>query len=217
MNILVTALSLCNDRDLDPLVEIRGRKILFPPSLFCATVSFDDQKSCPSLCLPSPSLFLLWPHPFPLFFPLLLLHHSPPVLFIPFLSPCFPQLLSMPITNSPWPSSPTTTGLFFGIKQFPLFYQGAHRTGGGQLVLSQTPFNHNSLTVFISMIGFPAGASGKESAYQCRRCKRLGFDPWVGKIPGEGNDYPPWYACLENSMDRGSWQAIVHGAAKSRT
>ena len=67
------------------------------------------------------------------------------------------------------------------------------------------------------MIGFPPGASGKESAYQCRRCKRLGFDPWVGKIPGEGNDYPPWYACLENSMDRGSWQAIVHGAAKSRT
>ena len=85
-----------------------------------------------------------------------------------------------------------------------------------QLVLSQTPFNHNSLTVFISMIGFPAGASGKESAYQCRRCKRLGFDPWVGKIPGEGNDYPLWYAGLENSMDRGSWQAIVHGAAKSR-
>lgn len=130
MNILVTALSLCNDRDLDPLVEIGGRKILFPPSLFCATVSFEDQESCPSLCLPSPSLFLLWPHPFPLLFPLLLLHHSPPVLFIPFLSPCFPQLLSMPITNSPLPSSPTTTGLFFGIKQFPLFYQGAHRTGG---------------------------------------------------------------------------------------
>ena len=25
--------------------------------------------------------------------------------------------------------------------------------------------------------------SGKEPAYQCRRCKRLGFDPWVGKIP----------------------------------
>ena len=59
MNILVSALSLCNDRDLDPLVEIRGRKILIPPLLFCATVSFDDQESCPSLCLPSPSLLPL--------------------------------------------------------------------------------------------------------------------------------------------------------------
>ena len=32
-------------------------------------------------------------------------------------------------------------------------------------------------------MGFPGGTSGKEPACQCRRCKRLGFDPWVGKIP----------------------------------
>ena len=31
--------------------------------------------------------------------------------------------------------------------------------------------------------GFPGGASGKESAYQCRRHRRCGFDPWVGKVP----------------------------------
>ena len=31
--------------------------------------------------------------------------------------------------------------------------------------------------------GFPCGISGKESACQSRRCKRHGFDPWVGKIP----------------------------------
>ena len=29
----------------------------------------------------------------------------------------------------------------------------------------------------------PRGHGGKESACQCRRCKRWGFDPWVGKIP----------------------------------
>ena len=28
------------------------------------------------------------------------------------------------------------------------------------------------------------------------------------KTPGEGNDYPLQYSCLENSMDRGAWQAI---------
>ena len=31
--------------------------------------------------------------------------------------------------------------------------------------------------------GFLSGASGKESAYQYRRCKRCGFEPWVRKIP----------------------------------
>ena len=32
-------------------------------------------------------------------------------------------------------------------------------------------------------MGFPGGASGEEPACQCRRHKRYGFDPWVGKIP----------------------------------
>ena len=33
------------------------------------------------------------------------------------------------------------------------------------------------------VMGVPGGASGKESTYQCRRHKRRGFNPWVGKIP----------------------------------
>ena len=32
-------------------------------------------------------------------------------------------------------------------------------------------------------LGFPGGTSAKEPACQCRRHKRRGFDPWVGKIP----------------------------------
>jgi len=32
-------------------------------------------------------------------------------------------------------------------------------------------------------LGFPGGVSGKKPASQCRRHKRLRFDPWVGKIP----------------------------------
>ena len=35
--------------------------------------------------------------------------------------------------------------------------------------------------------------------------------------PGEGTDYPLKYSCLENSMDRVAWQAIVHGVAQSQT
>ena len=32
-------------------------------------------------------------------------------------------------------------------------------------------------------MGFPGGASGKDSTCQCRRCKRCRFDSWVGKTP----------------------------------
>ena len=60
----------------------------------------------------------------------------------------------------------------------------------------------------------PRWFSGKEYARQHRR---PGFDPWVGKIPRVGNGNPLWYSCLENPMDRGTWQAIVHRVAKSQT
>ena len=32
------------------------------------------------------------------------------------------------------------------------------------------------------------------------------LNPWMGKIPGEGNDYPLQHSCLENPMDRGTWR-----------
>ena len=39
----------------------------------------------------------------------------------------------------------------------------------------------------------------------------------LGRSPGEGNGNPLQYSCLENSMERGDWQATLHGIAKSRT
>ena len=41
--------------------------------------------------------------------------------------------------------------------------------------------------------------------------------PGSGRHPGEGNGNPLQYSCLENPVDRGAWQATVHGVAKSRT
>ena len=38
--------------------------------------------------------------------------------------------------------------------------------------------------------------------------------PGSGRYPGEGHGNPFQYSCLENSMDRGAWWAIVHGVAK---
>ena len=44
-----------------------------------------------------------------------------------------------------------------------------------------------------------------------------GSIPGSGKSPGEGHGNPLQDSCLENPMDRGVWQAAVHGVAKSRT
>ena len=41
--------------------------------------------------------------------------------------------------------------------------------------------------------------------------------PGLGRSPGGENSYPLLYSCLENPMDRGAWQATVHGVAKSQT
>ena len=42
----------------------------------------------------------------------------------------------------------------------------------------------------------------------------VGLIPVSGKSPGEGHGYPLQYSCLENPMDKGSWQATGHGLAK---
>ena len=41
--------------------------------------------------------------------------------------------------------------------------------------------------------------------------------PGLGRSLGEGDGNPLQYSCLENPMDRGAWQATVHGVEKSRT
>ena len=45
----------------------------------------------------------------------------------------------------------------------------------------------------------------------------VGSIPGLERSPGVGDDNPLWISCLENSMGRGAWQAIVHGVANSQT
>ena len=45
----------------------------------------------------------------------------------------------------------------------------------------------------------------------------LGLIPGLGRSPGEENGYSVQYSCLENSKDRGVWQAAVHELTKSQT
>ena len=64
------------------------------------------------------------------------------------------------------------------------------------------------------IFGWDFGSDHKESACNAGD---LGSITGLGRSPGEGNGYPHQYSCLENSMDRGAWQATVHGIAKSWT
>ena len=46
--------------------------------------------------------------------------------------------------------------------------------------------------------------------------REAGLIPTLARSPEVGSGNPLQYSCLENSMDRGTWQATVHGAAKSQ-
>ena len=43
----------------------------------------------------------------------------------------------------------------------------------------------------------------------------VGLIPGLGRSPEEGNGNPLQYSCLGNPMDRGTWQATVHGIARA--
>ena len=60
----------------------------------------------------------------------------------------------------------------------------------------------------------PRGSDGKASACDTGE---PGLIPELGGSPGGGKSDPLQYSCLENSIDRGAWQATVHGVAKDMT
>ena len=74
---------------------------------------------------------------------------------------------------------------------------------------------------YLGLVQFRKGLSkllsGKESACQYRRHRRLGFDPCVGKIPWRRKWHPLQHSCLENPVNRGAWWATVHRVSKSWT
>ena len=63
------------------------------------------------------------------------------------------------------------------------------------------------------------GSVVKNLPANVRDARDVGLIPELGRsqLPKEGNGNPLQYSCLKNSLDRGAWQATVHGVAKSRT
>ena len=61
--------------------------------------------------------------------------------------------------------------------------------------------NYHTVALISMLVGFPGGSEVKVSA-----CSAGGLDliPGLGRSPGEGNDNPLQYYCLENPMDGGA-------------
>ena len=64
------------------------------------------------------------------------------------------------------------------------------------------------------VLGFPGGSVVKNLS---ANADNVGLIPGLGRSHGEGNGNPLQYSCLENSMNRGAWQASVYKVAKNRT
>ena len=85
-------------------------------------------------------------------------------------------------------------------------YRHSYRAFSGLLASPPTPKKIPLPFSASSTVGPPG--PDKNKMYE------RGRDPWVRKIPGEGNGNPLLYSCLKNPKDRGAWRAIVHGVAK---
>ena len=67
--------------------------------------------------------------------------------------------------------------------------------------------------VWVSLLSFPGGSEGKEAVSHAGDWDSVAGS---GRVPGEGNGNPLQSSCVENSTDRGTWRATVHGSQRVR-
>ena len=69
----------------------------------------------------------------------------------------------------------------------------------------------------VTLLDFPDGSADKESSCIAGDTGDVGLIPGWGRSAGEGNGNPLQYSCLENSMDRRTWQATVYRVTNDQT
>ena len=110
-----------------------------------------------------------------------------------------------------WPVVPASPGLkgFSETWNFQFWNQNSLRPLSWSA--HQASGSCTSSAAFPAVPVFPHSSVGKESACSAGD---LGSIPGLGRYPGEGNGNPLQYSCLENPMDRGTWQTTVYGVAR---
>ena len=103
-------------------------------------------------------------------------------------------------------------------------FEQAPGTGDGQGSLACcSPWGHKELDMTEQLnnsnkcLGFPGGTVVKNLPANAGDTRNAGSILWLERSPGVGNSNPLQYSCLENSMDRGAWQATVHRVTKNQT
>ena len=76
-----------------------------------------------------------------------------------------------------------------------------------------SPLSVLNIYLKTSLLGFPDGSVVKNPSANAEDAWDAGSIPGLARSPGEGNGNPLQYSCLGNTMDRGAWQATVHGVA----
>ena len=120
-------------------------------------------------------------------------------------------LWSCPTLCSPMDSSPLGCSVHGIIQARILEWAAMPSSKRSSRPRDQAPISYFSCT---GKWRFPGSSDGKKSG-----CS-VGDPGLVHKLrrfPGEGNGFPSQYSCIENSIDRGDWQATVYGVTKSWT
>ena len=73
-------------------------------------------------------------------------------------------------------------------------------------------FSFLKIAASYSIVGFPGGSVVKNLPASAGD---VGSILGLERSPGEGNGNPLQYSCMENPMDRGAWQATVHGDTRA--
>ena len=68
-----------------------------------------------------------------------------------------------------------------------------------------------------TIMAFPGGSVVKNPLANAGDARDAGSILGLGRFPGMQNGNLLQYFCLENSMDRGTWQVTIHGVTKSQT
>jgi len=76
---------------------------------------------------------------------------------------------------------------------------------------------HSDSILYMCVYSFPGGIVVRNPPDNAGDARDADLIPGSGRSPGEGNGNLLQYSCLENSMDRGAWQAIVCGTTESQT
>ena len=122
-----------------------------------------------------------------------------------------------------WPQSCTCGIILYkvasqGTHRYP-FVEVTHSTSATglfvtYLLIPSIQFFQSAFLLNRTFLHISGGTDSKESVWNARD---PGLIPGLGRSPGEGNAYPLRYSCLDNSMERVTWQGAVHGVTKSQT